>query len=105
MVSAQSLQAETPPAYCLRGLGLFELHGEDILEGYQGAGKYLVPSGTMPGEVYEVRVSPMRPERDRCECTGYQHHGHCSHQVAAKRVARRSAVCDGCGVRKWWSER
>jgi hypothetical protein len=94
----------TQPAYVLRGLGLFELHAEDILKGYQGAGRYLVPSGSESGLVYEVRVSPMRPERDRCECTGYQHHGHCSHHVAAQRVARWSAVCDACGVRRWWSE-
>ena len=103
MVSA-SVQAESLPAYHFRGLGLYELHSEDILEGYQGAGRYLVPSGTEPGKLYEVRVSPMRPERDRCECIGYQHHGHCSHHVAAQRVARRSAVCDACGQRCWWSD-
>jgi hypothetical protein len=37
MVSTESVQAETLPAYHLRGLGLFELHAETILEGYQGA--------------------------------------------------------------------
>src|SRR5215216_4342062 len=104
MVSTQSVQAEPVPAYTLRGLGLFELHSEEILSSYQGGGRWLVPSGTTPGLTYEVRVSPIRPERDRCECIGYQHHGHCSHHVAAARVARRSAVCDSCGSRCWCSE-
>ncbi len=99
-----SLQAEALPAYTLRGLGLFEIHGEEVLANYQGAGKWIVPSGTIPDLSYEVRVSPMRPDRDRCECTGFQHHGRCSHHVAAQRVARRSAMCDACGSRRWWSE-
>ena len=103
-MATQSLQAEVLPAYHLRGLGLFELHSEDILEGYLGAGKYLVPSGTTPDLTYEVRVSPMRPERDKCECQGFAAHGHCSHHVAAQQVARRSAVCDACGSRRWWSK-
>ena len=102
MVST-SLQAETLPAYHLRGLGLYELHADHILDAYQGAGRYLVPSGREAGFVYEVRVGS-RPERHRCECTGVQHHGHCSHHVAAQRVARRSAVCDCCGVRQWWRD-
>jgi hypothetical protein len=95
---------DTPPAYVLRGLGIYELHGEDILASYQGGGKYLVPSGTTTGLVYEVRVSPMRRDRDRCECQGFARHAHCSHHVAALRVARRSAVCNGCGARRWWRE-
>ena|SRR5215218_7028498 len=94
---------ETPPAYVLRGLGLFELHRQDILESYQGGGRWIVPSGTESGRVYEVRVG-VRPERNRCECQGSQHHNHCSHHVAAQRVARRSSVCDACGVRKWWKD-
>ena len=101
--SGQETTTEPPPAYVLRGLGLYELHAEDILAAYQGAGRWLVPSGTTPGIVYEVRVG-RRPGRDRCECTGYQHHGHCSHHVAAERVAKKSAVCDSCGQRRWWSE-
>ncbi len=88
------------PAYVLRGLGLCELHAGDILQGYQGGGRWLVPSGTDAGNVYEVRTGT-RPERNRCECRGFASHGHCSHVVAASRVAKKSAVCDGCGVRTW----
>ncbi|MDP9480448.1 MAG: hypothetical protein M3R38_33105 [Actinomycetota bacterium] len=56
-------------------------------------------SGTGAG-AYEVRVG-IRPERNRCECRGFASHKHCSHIVAAGRVAKKSAVCDGCGVRTW----
>ncbi len=97
---AQPARPSTPePAYVLRGLGLFELHRDEILHSYQGAGRYVVPSGAGVG-AYEVRVGT-RPERNRCECRGFASHGHCSHVVAAGRVAKRSAVCDGCGERVW----
>ncbi len=73
---------EPQPAYVLRGLGLFEIHRDEILESYQGGGRWLVPSGTESGRLYEVRVGT-RPERNRCECTGFQRHEHCSHVVCA----------------------
>jgi hypothetical protein len=88
------------PAYVLRGLGLFELHADEILDSYRGGGRFMVPSGTEANGLYEVRVGT-RPERNRCECRGWASHKHCSHVIAAERVARRSAVCDGCGERTW----
>ncbi len=88
------------PAYVLRGLGLFELRGDEILDSYQGGGRWLVPSGSDPGRRYEVRVGS-RPKRDRCECRGFGTAGHCSHVVAASRVAKASALCDCCGDRRW----
>ncbi len=97
--SAPAHPSTPEPAYVLRGLGLFELHAGEILASYRGAGRYVVPSGAGVG-AYEVRVGT-RPERNRCECRGFASHGHCSHVVAAGRVAKRSAVCDGCGVRTW----
>ncbi len=93
----------TTPGYALRGLGLFELHADAILDSYQGGGRFLVPSGTDAGNVYEVRTGT-RPERNRCECRGFASHGHCSHVVAAGRVAKKSAVCDRCGERVWSRE-
>ncbi len=90
----------TTPGYALRGLGLYELHAGEILASYQGGGRYVVPSGSEAGNLYLVRVGT-RPERNRCECRGFASHGHCSHLIAAERVAKRSAVCDGCGVRTW----
>ena len=101
---AHETTTEPLPAYVLRGLGLYELHADGILAAYQGAGRWLVPSGTESGKVYEVRVSALRRDRSLCECVGYVNHRHCSHVVAARRVAVRSAVCDSCGSRCWWSE-
>ncbi len=89
---------EPTPAYVLRGLGLFELHAGAILASYQGGGRFLVPSGNEAGNLYLVRVGV---RRNRCECRGWASHKHCSHVVAASRVAKRSAVCDGCGERRW----
>ncbi len=100
---AQPAHPSTPeptPGYVLRGLGIFELHAGDILASYRGGGRFLVASGTEANGLYEVRVGT-RPERNRCECRGFASHKHCSHVVAASRVARRSAVCDGCGQRTW----
>ena len=88
------------PAYVLRGLGLFELHAGEILHSYRGAGRFVVPSGSAANGLYEVRVGT-RPERNKCECRGFASHKHCSHVVAAGRVAKRSGVCDGCGERFW----
>ena len=97
---AQPLRPATSElAYVLRGLGLYELHAGEILRSSRGAGRYIVPSGTA-AVAYEVRVG-IRPERNKCECRGFASHGHCSHVVAAGRVAKRSGVCDGCGERAW----
>ncbi len=104
MIDATIPEAQRPttpePGYVLRGLGLYELHAGEILASYQGGGRYVVPSGTEAGNLYLVRVGT-RPERNRCECRGFAGHNHCSHVVAAGRVAKRSAVCDGCGERAW----
>ena len=86
------------PAYVLRGLGIFELYGDEILESYRGGGHCPIPSGTEAGKVYEVRIGA-RAERNRCECRGFASHKHCSHLAAAERAARLSVVCDGCGKR------
>jgi hypothetical protein len=82
---------------------LFELCGDEILEGYQGGGRWLIPSGTVGGRLYEVRVG-IRPERSRCECVGFGQHRHCSHVVCATIARKKSAICDSCGERRWWSE-
>ncbi len=91
---------ETAPEYVLRGLGIFELHRDEILGSYQGGGRWLVPSGTEANRLYEVRVG-VSPERNQRECRGFASHEHCSHIVAAQRISKRSCVCDGCGERAW----
>jgi hypothetical protein len=89
------------PDYVWRGRGLFETYRDEILAGYQGGGKWLIPSGTESAKLYEVRVgSPRRPERNRCECAGHHRHGHCSHVVCACLAHKKSAVCDCCGERR-----
>lgn len=93
-------QLAQPPAYVLRGLGLFEMYREELE--YLGASKWLVPSGTKPDLKYEVRVGIRR--ESRCECIGFAHHKHCTHVVDATIARRKSAVCDSCGKRHWWSE-
>ncbi len=87
----------------LRGLGLVTISAEEILASYKGGGRFMVPSGTAPDQQYEVRVGT-RPERDKCECIGFGHYFHCSHVVAAHRIAKLSAVCDSCGKRCWQHE-
>ena len=92
---------EPTPDYVWRGRGLFETYREDLQ--YLGGGHWLVPSGTEAGRFYEVRAG-VRPERNRCECVGFHHNGHCSHVVCASIAHKKSAVCDACGERRWWSE-
>jgi hypothetical protein len=100
--SGQETTTEPQPPYVLRGHSMFELYRDELT--YMGGGRWLIPSGSESGKVYEVRVSTTRPERQRCECTGFQHHNHCSHLVAASLAHERSAVCDYCGERKYWQE-
>jgi hypothetical protein len=100
---ARQTTPEPTPDYVWRGRGLFEAY-RDELE-YVGGGCWLIPSGSDITKGYEVRVgSPRRPERSRCECVGFQHHNHCSHLICAELAHKKSAVCDGCGERKYWPQ-
>ncbi|MDQ3832948.1 MAG: hypothetical protein M3315_04815 [Actinomycetota bacterium] len=81
-----------------KGRGLFETYRDELK--YVGSGKWLIPSGSECGKVYEVRVGIRR--ESRCECAGHRHHGHCSHVVCAERVHRLSGTCDCCGERRYW---
>ncbi len=91
---------ERPPAYVLRGHGLFELYRDDLE--YIGSGTWLIPSGSKGSKDYKVRVGLRR--ESQCECVGHENHGHCSHVVCASIAHKRSAVCDSCSSRRWWSE-
>ena len=94
-----SIAARCVPDYVWRGRGLFETYREKLE--YIGSGKWLIPSGSESGRAYEVRVGT-HSRRDSCECSGFRLHNHCSHVVCAKLAHRKSAVCDGCGERRWW---
>jgi len=91
------------PEHVLRRRGLFESYHDEILDNYLGVGKWLIPSGSTPSKFYEVRPG-MRWKAARCECVSFQHHHHCSHVEAARLAARKSAVCDSCGKRHWYSD-
>lgn len=52
------------------------------------------------GKGYVARLG----KRHECECVGFVNHRHCSHIVYAEIAARKSAVCDGCGERRWWPQ-
>jgi hypothetical protein len=97
----ETRKTEPQPAYVWRGRGLFKVHREDLE--YLDGGRWLVPSGSESAQVYEVRVGT-RPERSNCPCIGFGQHKHCSHVVCASIAHRRSAVCDSCGERRYFSE-
>ncbi len=86
------------PEYVLRGHGLFELHRDQLA--YLGSGTWLIPSGSDGSRAYEVRPGT-RSKFARCECVGFQHHGHCSHIVCAQLAKKKSAICDACGARHY----
>jgi len=88
---------QSTPDYVWRGRGLFETYREELQ--YLGGGRWIIPSGSAVGRLYEVRVGT-RPERNCCECTGHQRHGQCSHVVCADIARKNSAVCDCCGGRR-----
>ncbi len=99
--SASQRATTSTPDYVWRGVGLFTAYCEELA--YLGGGRWLVPSGSESGKTYEVRVGT-RPEHNRCECVGFQRHEHCSHLVCAGIARKKSAVCDCCGRRRWWSQ-
>ena len=96
---ARPSTTEPQPGYVLRGHDLFELHAEELLSGYLGGGRWLIPSGTVAGRHYVVRVGVRRPST--CECVGYERYRHCSHVEAAKLASKKSTLCDCCGERHW----
>jgi hypothetical protein len=62
-------ETQSTPEYVLRGHGLFELYRDEVLAGYQGGGKWLIPSGGESGKVFETRPGTRR-KAARCECVG-----------------------------------
>ncbi len=80
----------------LRGLKLFEEHGEQIR--YED-GVWLVPSQHDATSVYEVTLGR---RGESCECIDYGHHGHeapCKHVFAAIIARAKTGPCAECGRR------
>jgi hypothetical protein len=59
-------------------------------------GAWIVPSRTVEGRVYEVRLGPV----EACECKDHEHRGvKCAHIVAASIARAKSRRCSCCGQR------
>ncbi len=83
---------ENTPSYVDKGRALY-LEGFELFR-YLGRGRWIVPSATVEGRVYEVDL-----RSDRCECLGYGSHRHCCHLVAATIASAKTGVCSCCGGR------
>jgi hypothetical protein len=72
------------------GRGLFRELGHTFTHEH---GAWLIPSRTVEGRVYEVRLGPV----ERCECRDYEFRGvKCAHITAASIAQAKSHVCDCC---------
>jgi hypothetical protein len=62
-------------------------------------GSWFVPSTTVEGRFYAVRLGPV----ERCECPDYEHRGaKCLHVTAATIARAKSTACSCCGQRVPW---
>ncbi len=79
-----------------RGRDLYAAHVDEIRFEH---GAWLVPSATVEGRFYAVRLGPV----ERCECPDHEHRGaKCQHVPAAIIARAKSTVCDCCGNRVPW---
>jgi hypothetical protein len=80
--------------YVNKGRALFEERFEEFR--YLGdSGKWLIPSATVEGRLYEVSTR----REGWCECRGYGSHGHCCHLIAGELARVKSGFCEVCGER------
>jgi SWIM zinc finger len=62
-------------------------------------GSWFVPSATVEGRFYAVRLGPV----ETCECPDYEHRGaKCLHVTAATIARAKSTTCSCCGNRVPW---
>lgn len=62
-------------------------------------GSWYVPSATVEGRFYAVRLGPV----ERCECPDYEHRGaKCLHIAAATIARAKYTSCTCCGQRVPW---
>ncbi len=79
-----------------RGRDLYAAHADEIKFEH---GSWYVPSGTVEGRFYAVRLGPV----ERCECPDHEHRGaKCLHVTAAIIARAKSTTCDCCGNRVPW---
>jgi hypothetical protein len=76
-----------------RGRDLYAERGTEI--SYKD-GSWYVPSATVEGRVYAVRLGPV----ETCECPDHEHRGaKCLHVTAATIARAKSTRCSCCGHR------
>jgi hypothetical protein len=76
-----------------------ELYTERWAEFRLEHGCWYVPSATVEGRFYAVRLGPV----ETCECPAYHHRGaKCFHITAATIARAKSTVCSCCGERVPW---
>jgi hypothetical protein len=63
-----------------------------------------LPRSTSFADMGSSSCTATKSSRVISECRGFASHGHCSHVEAASIAARKSAVCDSCGTRHWYSD-
>ncbi len=79
-----------------RGRDLYAAHADEIRFEH---GAWLVPSATVEGRFYAVRLGPV----ERCECPDHEHRGaKCLHVTAATIAKAKSTTCSCCGHRVPW---
>jgi hypothetical protein len=86
-IIAHSAQESTPTQ---RGRDLYALSAHEFRF---GAGTWYVPSCTVEGRVYEVRLEPI----ESCECRDFEVKGEpCLHITAARIAHAKSRLCSCC---------
>jgi hypothetical protein len=79
-----------------RGRALYAEHADEIKF---ERGSWLVPSNSVEGRFYAVRLGPV----ERCECSDHAYRGvQCQHISAAVIARAKSTTCDCCGNRVLW---
>ncbi len=79
-----------------RGRDLYAEHADEIRFEH---GSWYVPSGSVEGRFYAVRLGPV----ERCECPDHEHRGaKCQHVTAAVIAKAKSTTCSCCGQRVPW---
>lgn len=83
----------TPVVRIAEGRGLFRELGHTFRH---ERGAWFIPSRTVEGRVYEVRLGTV----ERCECGDYTYRGaRCAHITAASIAQAKSRICSCCGQR------
>jgi len=79
-----------------RGRDLYREHADEIRFEH---GAWLVPSNSVEGRFYAVRLGPV----ESCECSDHTYRGaKCQHVTAAVIARAKSTTCACCGNRVPW---